>query len=77
MDHDDVADIILSAKIEVIHNVAKDPGLWLDLSDDDVAHCIACGLSDCQHYNGQFYKSHRHFSSAKLIRDKSWNISQW
>ncbi|KAJ7332991.1 hypothetical protein JRQ81_015171 [Phrynocephalus forsythii] len=52
--HGDGGNIILSAKDGVNHNVAKDPGLWLDLSTDDVAYWIACGPSDCQHHNGPF-----------------------
>lgn len=58
----------LFTKDEVNHNVAKDPGLWLDLSVDDVAYWIACGPSDCQHHIGPFDKSNRHFSSGKPVR---------
>ena len=58
----------LSAKDEVNHNVAKDPGLWLDFSADDVAYLIVCGPSDCQHHYGPFDKSNRHFSSGKSVR---------
>ena len=41
--------MIQSAKDEV--NVAKDSGLWLDFSADDVAYWTAFGPSDCQHHN--------------------------
>ena len=31
-------------------------------SDDDVAYWTTCGPSYCQHHNGPFDKSYRHFS---------------
>ena len=68
MDHGGGDENNLSAKDEVNHNVAKDPGLWLDFSADGVAYWIACGPSDCQHHNGLFDKSNRHFSSGKPVR---------
>ena len=68
VDYGDGGEIILSAKDEVNHNVAKDPLLWLDFSDDDVAHWIICGPNDCQYHNGLFDKSYQHFSSGKPVR---------
>ncbi|XP_076345044.1 uncharacterized protein LOC143244375 [Tachypleus tridentatus] len=54
---------------------AKDPGLWLDLSADDVTYWIACGPTDCQHHNEPFGKSCRTFNSGKLTRYCHKNIS--
>ena len=48
--HGDGGKMIQSAKDKV--DIAKDPGLWLDISADDEAYWTACGLSDCQHHNG-------------------------
>ena len=66
MDHDDGGEMIQSAKDDV--NIAKEPGFWLDFSADDVAYWTACGASDCQHHNGIFDKSYKHFGSGKPVR---------
>ena len=55
--HGGGGEMIHSAKDEV--NIAKDPGLWLDISADDVAYWTACGPSDCQ----------QHFGSGKPVRN--------
>ena len=49
MGHCDGGEMIQSAKDEV--NIAKDPGLWLDLSADDMAYWTTYGPSDCQYHN--------------------------
>ena len=67
-DHGNDDENNLSAKDEVNHNVAKDPGLWLDFSADDVGYWVACGPSDYQHHNVPFDKSNRYFSSGKPVR---------
>ena len=59
-DHGDGEENNLSAKDEVNHNVAENPGLWLNLAADDVAYL--------QHHNRPFDKSNRHFSSGKPVR---------
>ena len=66
MGHGDGGEIIQSAKDEV--NTAKDSGLWPDFSADNVAYWASCGPSNCQHHNGPFDKSYRHFSSDKPVR---------
>ncbi len=73
VDHGDGGEMNQSAKDEV--NIAKYPGLLLDFSADDVAYWIACGASDCQHHNGPFDMSYRHFSSGKPARYCSQNFS--
>ena len=66
MGHGDDGEMIQSTKDEV--DIAKDLELWLDISADDVAYWTVCGPSDCQHHNGTFDKSYRHFSSGKPVR---------
>lgn len=66
--NDDDGEIILHVKDEENHNLAKDSGLWLNFSANDVAYWIACGPSNCQHHTGPFDKSCRHFSTGKPIR---------
>ncbi len=56
VDHGDGGEMNQSAKDEV--NIAKDPGLWLNFSADDVAYFIVCGPSDYQHHNVPFDKSY-------------------
>ena len=60
--HGDGGEMIQSAKDEL--NIAKDPGLWLDFSADDLAYWNTCGPSNSQHHIGPFDKSYRHFSSG-------------
>ena len=49
-------------------NKAIHPGLWIDLSTDDVAYWVDCGPSDCQHHDGLFDKSCRTFAMGKPSR---------
>ena len=70
--------MIQSAKDKV--NIVKDPGLWLDLSADDVAYWTTYGPSDCQYHNGPFDMFYRHFGRGKPVRNcsqKLWDKSQW
>ncbi|XP_076362388.1 uncharacterized protein LOC143253073 [Tachypleus tridentatus] len=46
---------------------AKDQGLWLDYSADDVAYWVACGPTDCQHHNRPFDKFCWTFNSGKPV----------
>lgn len=49
-------------------NIAKDSGLCLDFSVDNMAYWTACGPSDFRPHNGPFHLSYWHLSNDKAVR---------
>ena len=57
-------------------NKAINPGLRIDISNDDEAHWVSCGPTDCQHHDGPFDKSCRTFARGKPTKYCSQKLFQ-
>lgn len=60
-DADKLSTTSTSIESSFLRKRETDPGLWHDLSIDDVAYWINNGPSDCQHHDGPFGVSRHTF----------------
>lgn len=61
----------ISTENSALKNKQNDVGLWGDLSKDDILFWLEKGPSECQHSNGSFEKSKKHFPKHDRYCSKS------